>query len=111
MHGHFIPPDMFAIAPWYANFIGNIATVQFDHRLIAWTLAFLIPILWWRTLRSTAGPRARLAAHGLLGALAIQFSLGVATLLLAVPIALGAAHQGGALVVFALALALTHELS
>ena len=111
MHGHLVPPDMFVIEPWYANFIGNIATVQFDHRMIAWTLLILIPILWWQTVKSTATRGAQWAAHCLLGALAVQFLLGVATLLLAVPIALGAAHQGGALVVFALALTLTHELS
>ena len=41
----------------------------------------------------------------------IQFTLGVATLLLVVPVALGAAHQGGALVLFCAALALAHEAS
>ena len=111
MHGHFIPPDMFVLDPWYANFIGNMATVQFDHRLIAWMLAILIPLLWWRVLRATVPARARLASHLLLGMLAIQFTLGVATLLLAVPLVLGVAHQAGALLLFAAALALAHELS
>ena len=62
-------------------------------------------------LPPTASARsARIAAHCVLAALAVQFSLGVATLLLAVPVALGAAHQGGALVLFAAAIALAHEL-
>ena len=111
MHGYIVPPDMFLIEPWYANFIGNIATVQFDHRMIAWTLAILIPILWWKTVKSPVSSGARLAAHCLLVALMMQFTLGVATLLLHVPVALGAAHQGGALIVFATALALMHELT
>ncbi len=111
MHGHFIPPDMFVIDPWYANFIGNMATVQFDHRLIAWALAILIPALWWCVSRAMVSPAARLMSHLLLGALVIQFTLGVATLLLVVPVALGAAHQGGALLLFAAALAVAHELS
>ena len=111
MHGHLVPPDMFVIDPWYANFIGNMATVQFDHRMIAWALALLIPALWWRVMRSAAAAPVRLAAHLLLAALVIQFTLGVATLLLVVPVALGAAHQGGALVLFCAALALAHESS
>ena len=44
MNGHFIPPEIFMIEPWYRNFFDNIATVQFDHRLIAWVLAILIPV-------------------------------------------------------------------
>ena len=91
--------------------IGNMATVQFDHRLIAWALSILIPVLWWRMSRAAISPAARLASHLLLAALVIQFTLGVATLLLVVPVALGAAHQGGALVLFAAALAVAHELS
>ena len=111
MHGHFVPPDMFVLDPWYANFIGNMGTVQFDHRLIAWALAMLIPLLWWRVSRAAVSDPARLASHLLLGALVVQFTLGVATLLLAVPVALGAAHQAGALLLFAAALAVAHELS
>ena len=111
MHGYLVPPDMLLIEPWYANFLGNMATVQFDHRMIAWTLAILIPLLWWKTSRSEVSPRARLAAHYLLAALIIQFALGVATLLLLVPVALGAAHQAGAVVMFSAALTLMHELS
>lgn len=111
MHGHFIPPDMFVIDPWYANFIGNMGTVQFDHRLIAWALTILVPVLWWRVSHSMVSRSARITSHLLVGALVIQFSLGVATLLMFVPVALGAAHQAGALVLFAAALAVAHELS
>lgn len=111
MHGHFMPTDMFVIEPWYVNFIGNMGTVQFDHRLIAWLLALLIPLLWWRVMRSPVARSTQIAAHVVLGALVLQFSLGVATLLMAVPVALGAAHQAGALVLFTAALFLAHELS
>jgi len=111
MQGHFVPTDMFVLDPWYANFIGNMGTVQFDHRLIAWALVILIPLMWWRISRSEVSASARISSHLLLGALAIQFTLGVATLLLLVPVALGAAHQAGALVLFSAALAVAHELS
>jgi cytochrome c oxidase assembly protein subunit 15 len=111
MDGHVVPPEMFMIDPWYLNFFNNMATVQFDHRLGALALAFLMPWFWWR-IRACAevSPRARLAANILLVALAAQITLGIATLLLAVPVALGAAHQGGAMVVFGVLLWLNHEL-
>lgn len=110
MHGHVVPPDMFAIDPWYANFIGNLATVQFDHRVIAWLLAVLIPLLWWRVRRAIVSPSAKRASSLLLAALVLQFTLGVATLLMGVPVLLAAAHQAGAMVLFGAALALAHEL-
>lgn len=110
MHGDFVPPDMFLLSPWYTNFFGNMATVQFDHRLIAWVLTIYLPLLWWRVTRSDVPVATRRATHLLLAAFVVQFSLGVATLLLVVPVALGAAHQGGAMVLFAAALAVAHEL-
>jgi cytochrome c oxidase assembly protein subunit 15 len=110
MNGRFVPAEIFMIEPWYLNFFNNIATVQFDHRLIAWLLVIGVPALWWacRTFESTL--KVRTAADYLLAALALQFALGIATLLLHVPVALGAAHQGGAVLVFAAALWLAHTL-
>jgi cytochrome c oxidase assembly protein subunit 15 len=110
MNGHFVPPEIFMIDPWHLNFFNNMATVQFDHRLIAWVLMLVVPLMWWAVRRSGASEAARRASLCLLAALALQVSLGIATLLLRVPIALGAAHQGGAVLVLAAALWLAHEL-
>lgn len=111
MNGHLVPPDLFVLEPWHANLTGNMAAVQFDHRLIAWTLVLLIPFLWRWVMQSEVSRSARIAAHLMLVALAVQFTLGVATLLLVVPVALGAAHQAGAVLLFAASLALAHELT
>jgi len=110
MNGRVVPPDIFAMEPWYLNFSSNMATVQFDHRLIAWLLALLVPWFWLRVHRAALPRRAKLSAHLLLGALALQIALGIATLLLAVPIPLAAAHQAGALLVFSAALFAAHSL-
>jgi cytochrome c oxidase assembly protein subunit 15 len=110
MNGRLVPPEIFSLEPWYLNFSSNMATVQFDHRLIAWLLAFLVPWLWLRVRREAAPSRAKLGAHLLLAALALQIALGIATLLLAVPIPLAAAHQAGALLVFSAALFVAHSL-
>jgi cytochrome c oxidase assembly protein subunit 15 len=111
MNGHLVPPEILMIEPWWKNFFWNMATVQFDHRAIAWLLAFLVPALWWK-LRTVDGvpTRARTGAGLLLALLAVQISLGIATVLLAVPIPLAAAHQAGAVLVFAAALNVAHVL-
>jgi cytochrome c oxidase assembly protein subunit 15 len=110
MNGRIAPPGMFVIDPWYLNFFGNIATVQFDHRLIAWLLAFLVPWFWLRVRRAGAARRTRIAASLLLAALALQITLGIATLLATVPVPLAAAHQAGAVLVFTAALLAAHAL-
>ncbi|MDH5536579.1 MAG: COX15/CtaA family protein [Betaproteobacteria bacterium] len=110
MNGHVVPPEMFMLDPWYANFFNNMATVQFDHRLFAWVLAFAVPWVWFRAQSAGLSQRTMLLFHLLFATLALQVALGIGTLLLAVPVALGAAHQGGALVVFTVALLLNHEL-
>jgi cytochrome c oxidase assembly protein subunit 15 len=48
--------------------------------------------------------------HGLLAIAALQFALGVSTLLLVVPIPLAAAHQGGAVLLLTAAIVLRHSL-
>lgn len=110
MNGHLVPPEIFMLDPWYLNFFNNMATVQFDHRLFAWALAVLVPLLWIKVMRSDVRTGVRRRAHALLAILVVQISLGISTLLLAVPVALGAAHQGGALAVLTAAVVLNHAL-
>ena len=107
MNGHLIPPEVFMLEPWWRNFFWNVATVQLVHRAIFWLLLVLIPLLWWRTRRT----QAKIAAHHLLAMFLIQASFGVATLLLAVPVPLAAAHQAGAVLLLAAALWTAHAIS
>jgi cytochrome c oxidase assembly protein subunit 15 len=106
MNGHFLPPESFMVEPWWLNFFTNMALVQFDHRLIAWALMGLIPWYGWRIWQES--PAARTPAVVLTLWLAVQVSLGIATLLLQVPVALGATHQAGAMVLFGLLLWTNH---
>lgn len=110
MDGRLVPPEILSLAPWYRNFADNMATVQFDHRMIAWLLAVLIPVLWFRMRAVTAVPRVRVAAQLLLAAVIVQVALGIATLLLVVPVSLAAGHQAGAVLLFAAALNAAHAL-
>jgi cytochrome c oxidase assembly protein subunit 15 len=112
MNGNWVPPEILMLEPWYRNLTNNMATVQFDHRLLAAALAVLVPWFVWRVHR-TAGllPPARRAADLLLVLLVVQIALGISTLLLVVPVPLAAAHQAGAVLLFAATLNVTHRLS
>jgi len=68
-------------------------------------------VVLWLSGRSVSLPRpARLALRALLVVAALQFALGVATLLLVVPIPLAAAHQAGAMLLLTAAIVLRHTL-
>jgi cytochrome c oxidase assembly protein subunit 15 len=111
MNGHFVPPEIFSLEPLWRNFFWNMATVQFDHRIIAWIIAFLVPVLWAKLRRAEDIPgRARWGGHLLLGLVFAQIALGIATLVHVVPLPLAAMHQAGAVLVFAAALNVAHAL-
>jgi cytochrome c oxidase assembly protein subunit 15 len=110
MDGHWIPEAMFLQSPLWRNFFENIATVQFDHRLLA-TLVFVGCLSFWLTARRhTLPPSARIGVHVLLAAALLQVTLGISTLLLHVPTPLAATHQAGALLLLTVILVVNHRL-
>jgi cytochrome c oxidase assembly protein subunit 15 len=111
MNGAWVPPELLMLDPWWKNFFWNMATVQFDHRLTAYVLVAAVGLLWWKLHRvDDAPPRARRAVLLFAALLAVQVGLGIATLLLVVPLHLAATHQAGAVLVFAAALNVAHAL-
>ena len=111
MNGHIVPPEILMLHPVWMNFFWNMATVQFDHRLLALVLAAVTLLLWWRLrVMPRLSSRAEIGGNALLGVLSLQIALGVATLVYAVPVPLAALHQAGAVVTFALALNVAHAL-
>jgi len=110
MEGRFVPPGYWHEAPWWRNFFENLVAVQFDHRVLAETTFAAILVLWLASLRAALAPALRLAMHLLLGMALIQVGLGIATLLLVVPLPVAVLHQAGALGVITLALVVRHGL-
>jgi cytochrome c oxidase assembly protein subunit 15 len=110
MDGHFVPPDISLLVPWWTNLAYNIATVQFAHRILAFAVALMAIGLWLDVRRDLPNPRARFWSNVLVAAVALQFALGVVTLLLRVPVNLGVLHQAGAVAVFSVALLVRHAL-
>jgi len=108
MGEHWIAPDLFFQSPWWVNFFENPATAQFLHRLTAGFVAIALISLVVRA-RRTALDRAQkrrfyYLPFGLLG----QAMLGIATLMLVVPLPLAVAHQAGAFILFSLGIYALH---
>jgi cytochrome c oxidase assembly protein subunit 15 len=110
MDGSFVPAGYAQLQPFLRNWFENIAAVQFDHRLLAETTVAAALLLWLAGRRFALPQRAWRALYALLAAAALQFALGVATLLLVVPIPLAAAHQAGAVLLLTAAIVLRHTL-
>lgn len=110
MGGVFLPPEYGTLAPWWLNPFENVAAVQFNHRMLAYGIALAALALWLAARRSGLVRAMRRPLDLLLGMVLIQVALGVSALVLHVPLALGVAHQGGAIAVFCLALWSVHTL-
>lgn len=110
MHGRFIPEGLLALEPVWLNAFENLATVQFNHRMLGYLLCLIVPLYWWLARRYPLASGTRGLFHLLLVMLAVQVTLGITTLLHHVPIALAAAHQAGAMAVFTLAVLINHRL-
>jgi cytochrome c oxidase assembly protein subunit 15 len=96
MNGAWIPDGLWSLAPAWRNLFENALATQFNHRLLAYAIVILalVQALAYRT------PQAIV----LLAAIVSQAILGILTVVLQVPLLVALLHQGGALVVLALAL-------
>lgn len=110
MGDSFIPRGLYAGTPAWLDMFEDITTVQFNHRMFAYVLTVLIGVFATLVYRSGVGGRGKLAVTLLLTALAVQLVLGISTLLLHVPLALAAAHQGGAMLLLSATLYTSHVL-
>jgi cytochrome c oxidase assembly protein subunit 15 len=110
MDGRFVPTGYGELAPFARNWFENVAAVQFDHRLLAETTVTAVVVLWLVARRAALPRGPRLALHALLAAALLQVSLGIATLLLVVPVPLAAAHQAGAVLLLTAAIVFRHRL-
>ena len=106
----FIPPGLYATSPAWLAMFEDITTIQFNHRMFAYLLFALISSFAYRVYRGAGGGHARLAAVLLVLALCVQVTLGISTLLLHVPVAIAAAHQGGAVVLLSATVFISHVL-
>jgi len=103
--GYFWPPanELFLLSPVWANFFDNLLLVQFQHRMIAYGLLVVALAQAFCASRLAQGSRTARRSQVLAGLIAAQAAIGIATLLLAVPLWAGLLHQAVAMSVLGLA--------
>ena len=104
MDGKIFPDGYFSGAPGLNDLFETAAASQFNHRLGAYLLAAAVAAFYVLARKTDMKARAQL----LLVAVLAQVVLGIWTIVAATPIALGLAHQAGALIVLCCALYAAH---
>jgi cytochrome c oxidase assembly protein subunit 15 len=92
MDGALAPAGLFIQSPWWINLFENVATVQFNHRIIAYILLAVVfghALQAWRT--EFSGP-----ANAMVFLTVVQAVLGIITLVFGVPKPIALLHQFGA---------------
>jgi len=110
MGDYWLPPGIMALEPFWRNFFDNMTTVQFDHRILAITTLIAVIGFWIKARSADLPARTRPAVNALLHTVVLQVILGITTLLMSVPIILGATHQGVAMLLFTVSLYILHSL-
>ena len=101
MDGKLLPDGLTVMQPMWHNFFENALTVQFDHRILAYTI-FVIAA--WHAFK-TFSVSAMLLAYLVF----TQACLGILTLLMHVPLGFALAHQATAMLVLAAAVWNLHK--
>lgn len=101
MDGKIIPDDLYAFDPaWLSPFEDHL-TIQFNHRMVAYSLLLIGLIACHRLFYDTYAVPLKAMAIATVMLLGLQVLLGILTLILAVPLHLALAHQAGAVLVLA----------
>ncbi len=111
--GGFIPSAarLFFDVPWWLNLFENTLTVQFEHRMVAYTL-FALAV--WHAIDAARSRATRPVIDGalwLLGIVTLQATLGILTLLNQAPMDLALTHQAVAIIVLTLAVSQVERLT
>lgn len=93
------------------NFTEGRSGVQFIHRYLAYIVVALCALIWFKTKNRKLTTHQKKGVHLILSIVFLQFILGVFTLLYAVPLWLGIAHQIGAFFLLAAITFTLHRFS
>ena len=104
MNGEWLPQSWMSLTPWWRNLFENPIAIQFIHRCLAIVVLITVLTAFYLSLKQKFASYSYIV----LGVVIIQLGLGISALLLVVPIALGAAHQAGAVAVLASSLFVAH---
>ena len=105
MNGELLPSAALAIEPIWRNFVDNAAMVQFLHRICAYLIVIAVLVHAFLITQSNPETSHSRRAIFLVTLVSVQAVLGIATLIMQVPMNWALIHQLGALVVLAFAIA------
>lgn len=101
MDGSIIPVGLFIQEPFWINFFENGKTVQFVHRLGAYSLLLLVLTQLIVAIRAVSTGAFILRTSVMLLFTLAQAAVGIITLVLIVPLDWALVHQGGAVILLA----------
>ena len=103
MAGGFLPPDLFALDPWWRNFFEDDGLVQFMHRMVGYAL-FIFAIVVWRRSRQSGNSQIRTGYNAVMLMIIVQMILGIVTVMYSAPWQIAIIHQIGAVITWVLIL-------
>jgi len=108
MGDSFVPPGLYSMTPIWMSAFEDVTTIQFNHRMFAYALVVLIVSFVVAVFRTQTSAISKFAVSLLGAATVLQVTLGISTLLLQVPVAVAAAHQGGAVLLLSASIYCAH---
>ena len=104
MDGAIVPSGLWVIQPLWHNLFENVMAVQFNHRIGAYLLFAVAAVHMVLCFREAPASHYALRSFFLFAAVLVQAGLGIATLLMHVPMSWALMHQAFAIVVLTLAI-------
>ncbi len=89
MHGQLVPP--------LGDPLHDLTTIHFIHRTLGWLVLGAVGSWWWKARAAACSTRQTRSVRLASNLVGLQFTLGVATVMMRVPTSLAIAHQLGAL--------------
>lgn len=111
MYQYWAPPELWVIEPFFLNFVENIVTIQWLHRVFGTILALLVIGIWARSFMLKTTFATKRWSITLLSVVLLQYLIGVFTLIFHVPIWLGVLHQAVALIFFGIVVGFLNYLN
>ena len=99
MAGGILPPDLFALDPFWRNFFEDDGLVQFIHRISGYIL-FLFAIYVWFRARKSGNLQIRKSINLVMFVIFLQMAIGVITVMNSSPWHIAIFHQFGAIVLW-----------
>ena len=97
MGSSWFPVAITTLEPFWTNFTQGLAGVQFVHRYLAYAVVAVVAWLWFIASKQELNPNQNKGLKLIVLLVILQFALGVATLVMGVPIAIAVLHQACAM--------------